>query len=515
MFEPENLISDEYRAINAALHRDRHYGISGFQWTSKVDELRDHISKSRNDDEKDAPITVLDYGCGQGSLGDALGRPDWLREYDPAVDGKSELPKTVSDIVICTDVLEHIEPDKVDTVLKHINSCSRNLVFLSIATVPAEKVLPDGRNAHISLHDKKWWREKLESIPFLIAEIQESNGWIQVLCSSTRELMDMINTSAVSDTIRREQAFINCAKTPNRVNLINVKPHGGRAVIVCYGPSLKNHWHLIPRERNLYGAKIVTVSGAHDFLISKGIIPDIHMECDPREHKGFFTKTPHPEVEYQMASCCHPKVIDNLMPHNLSLWHVFNSMEDLKIIEEGGPDPTNVLTGGGGSIGCRAVNVMYSQGYRSFSIYGFDCSFDRDEQHAGPHSGKVQKVWAMKAGDRWFNTSGNMVYIARSFISNMSALYKTSILNGDPLLEDGYPMQLDLHGDGLLQHLYRHPEYDPTKVNWQNGNRVDSVEEELLEDGEAPQALPQENDLRGVAGTGAGRAGEGRQTVAA
>ena len=490
MFEPDNLISEEYRALNAQMHREKHYGTGGSNWIDKIEQLKSELNLK----------TVLDYGCGQGTLAASLGNPEWLREYDPAIPGKDYAPRTVSDLVVCTDVLEHIEPDKLDAVLKHINSLSRNLVFLSISTQPAEKHLPDGRNAHISLHDAKWWREKLESIPFLIAEFQEHPNGITVLCASTRELMDMVNKSAVSDTIRREQAFINCAKTPKRVNLINVKPHEGRAVIVCYGPSLLNTWFMIARERKLYGAKIVTVSGAHDFLISKGIIPDIHMECDPREHKGFFTRTPHPNVEYQMASCCHPSVIDNLLPHNLTLWHVYNSQEDVKIIEADGCDPDNILVGGGGSIGCRAVNVMYLQGYRSFSIYGFDCSFStKGQQHAGEHSGKIQHQWAVKAGDRWFNTSGNMLYIARSFISNMASLYKTSIVNGDPILDDGYAMQIDLHGDGLLQHLYTHKEYDPKEVNWQNGNRVDLVEEELLEDGEAPQAGPQADNLRGAA----------------
>ncbi|MEG7651985.1 hypothetical protein U2441_15720, partial [Listeria monocytogenes] len=79
---------------------------------------------------------------------------------------------------------------------------------------------------------------------------------------------------------------------------------------------------------------------------------------------------------------------------------------------------------------------MYLQGYRSFSVYGFDCSFAANgAQHAGPHSGKKQQKWAVKAGNRWFNTSGNMLYIARSFISHMSSLYKVSMLNNDPKID--------------------------------------------------------------------------------
>jgi 2-polyprenyl-3-methyl-5-hydroxy-6-metoxy-1,4-benzoquinol methylase len=173
MFTPENLISDEYRALNAQMHMEKHYGVSGYQWNDKIEQLRGEFNLR----------TVLDYGCGQGSLGESLGHPDWLREYDPAIEGKNRPPATVSDLVVCTDVLEHIEPDRLDTVLKHINSLSRNMVFLSICTVPAEKHLADGRNAHLSLHDAAWWRNKLDEVKFLIADFKEVPGGVQVLCS--------------------------------------------------------------------------------------------------------------------------------------------------------------------------------------------------------------------------------------------------------------------------------------------------------------------------------------------
>ena len=55
--------------------------------------------------------------------------------------------------------------------------------------------------------------------------------------------------------------------------------------IVCYGPSLLDTWKTIKRP-------MVTVSGAHDFLVDKGITPDWHIDCDPREHKAKMLKKP-------------------------------------------------------------------------------------------------------------------------------------------------------------------------------------------------------------------------------
>src|SRR5437762_9644704 len=57
--------------------------------------------------------------------------------------------------------------------------------------------------------------------------------------------------------------------------------------IVCSGPSLKDSWEEIKPFQI-----VLTCSGAHDFLIERGIIPTYHMETDPRQHKAIFTKNP-------------------------------------------------------------------------------------------------------------------------------------------------------------------------------------------------------------------------------
>jgi len=440
------LISPDYLEQNRELHKDQSYGRSSWKWADMVSSLKEEIDAK----------TVLDYGCGKGFLGEILGHPDWLREYDPAIPGKETAPLTVSDLVVCTDVLEHIEPDLLDSVLEHINQCARSLVFIVISVIPATKNLPDGRNAHVSLHDADWWKKKLGE-KFAIKTWNDQGTEIVMVGSSVREIGDnLIAKSAVSDTLRYEQAVINSAKTKERVPG-TAKAHAGRCVLVCYGPSLHYTWHNIRAERRLYGAKIVSVSGAHDFLIEKGIIPDIHIDVDPREHKGFFTRNPHPEVNYWMASCCHPKTIDNLLSNKLSLWHVYNSQEDMKIIAPDGIEPGGYLISGGGSVGCRAMSVMFDQGYRSFSVYGMDCSFANDgKQHAGEHSGKQQNEWPVRIGDRWFKSSGTLVFVAKGFMYVVRALNQVARYNGDPFIEGTNDrLELFLHGDGLLQEMYR------------------------------------------------------------
>lgn len=437
-----HLITENYRALNKELHAKGAYGAGGFRWADMVLGLRSETEST----------SVLDYGCGQGNLGKALGSPDWFREYDPAIEGKDIEPKP-ADLVICTDVLEHIEPDMLDNVLKHIANLSLRAVFLVISIVPAQKKLPDGRNAHLSVHSADWWRERLEKL-FIVSHWDALAHQVVMAGTTVREITNIVAKSAVSDTIRFDQAARNCPLVERRVTA--VPRHDRRAAIVCYGPTLKDTWRTLFAERKVFGAAIVSVSGAHDFLIERGIVPDIHIECDPREHKAFFTRSPHPDVDYWVASCCHPKLVDQLRGNKRALWHVYNSEVDRQIIAPDGPDPGSYLLCGAGTVGSRAVNLMYVAGYRSFSIYGMDCSFASDgEQHAGTHSGKVQHEWPVKVGGRWFRTSGNLVYTAQGFMENMRVLSQASRINGEPFIDgtDKY-IEMFLHGDGLLAHMY-------------------------------------------------------------
>ena len=142
------MISDEYRKMNYALHQSRPtYGASGHRW---ADYVRPFCERHMWD--------VLDYGCGKGTLSHALGNS--LSEYDPAIPGK-DAPPGPRRLVVCTDVLEHIEPEFLDDVLRDIRRCTLKEALLVVATRPANKSLPDGRNAHLILEDWEWWEWQL------------------------------------------------------------------------------------------------------------------------------------------------------------------------------------------------------------------------------------------------------------------------------------------------------------------------------------------------------------------
>lgn len=148
----EELISAEYRDLNAKLHASNlAYGVGGAKHAKTVETLmKDNELKS-----------CLDYGAGKGLLAQSLPFPIW--EYDPAIPEKAESPRP-ADLVVCTDVLEHIEPEKLTHVLVDLHRCTKKVGFFVISTVPSKKVLADGRNAHLIQEDKAWWEAKVGAL---------------------------------------------------------------------------------------------------------------------------------------------------------------------------------------------------------------------------------------------------------------------------------------------------------------------------------------------------------------
>lgn len=201
------------------------------------------------------------------------------------------------------------------------------------------------------------------------------------------------------------------------------------ASIVCYGPSLADTWKLIKRP-------IVTVSGAHDYLIRRGIVPDFHVDCDPREHKARMLQNPQSNTIYLMATVCHPKYWEVLKGHNVRLWHLINGddLETVAWVLENHPEGANSMIGGGSTVGQRAMNVMAALGYRRFNVHGMDCSFTTD-RHAGPHFGKEQAKIFVKAGNRVFQTTRQMLQAA----IEMEQFIKTQ------------DAEVAFFGDGLMQ----------------------------------------------------------------
>jgi Methyltransferase domain len=152
----DDLITPAYRGEQIILHaKPEGFGGKGFRWAETVLALVNAFGAG----------SVLDYGCGQGSLINTLRALQPLidcREYDPGIPGKDRLPNDFVDIVVCTDVLEHIEPAKLANVINHVGSLARHAVFVAVNLTDTAKRLTDGRSAHLIVKNREWWEAKFD-----------------------------------------------------------------------------------------------------------------------------------------------------------------------------------------------------------------------------------------------------------------------------------------------------------------------------------------------------------------
>lgn len=157
------LISDEYIKLNAELHKKRDgFGNSATRFAKDIgDVLLQHHT-----------LSFLDYGCGKESLYRFLrsefprvvSRADYVG-YDPAIPDKREKdPDRVFDMVVSTDVLEHIEPEYLTSVLEDMKKHTGKAIYLNICTRPSGDILPDGRNAHLIVEEPEWWEKQLKAV---------------------------------------------------------------------------------------------------------------------------------------------------------------------------------------------------------------------------------------------------------------------------------------------------------------------------------------------------------------
>ncbi len=134
------------------VHKQKNYGTSG---ENKAKWIVPYLQEL-----KPFPQTVLDYGCGRCNLVKTL-EVEYIWQYDPAIEEFAAKPKRKFDVIICTDVLEHIYEKDLTWILKDIRSFSHN-VFFTICTRIAAEILPDGSNAHKTIKSSAWWQKKIQ-----------------------------------------------------------------------------------------------------------------------------------------------------------------------------------------------------------------------------------------------------------------------------------------------------------------------------------------------------------------
>lgn len=238
--------------------------------------------------------------------------------------------------------------------------------------------------------------------------------------------------------------------------------------LVGFGPSLR-----ATRREIRHFKWVMTTSGAHDYLIDHGLVPNWHVEGDPRKHKAVFVKRPHKRVQYLIASSCHPAMFQALKGRDVRIWHTLMKANDLLTLNNYPPGDW-VLTGGT-NMGMRMMVMARLLGFVNQHLFGMDCSAE-ETMHGGDHPNEPpkSKYIPVKVGDCTFQTTKLFLCYAKQFFHEVIQLPDVNIV---------------MHGDGLLQALVRQKLEDPIMLQaWLD--KQENVVETCIAVREVPRAAP-------------------------
>lgn len=181
-----DLISPEYQQALVDLHKNS-WGTTGAKYAGPavVAVLNTYPEIQ----------TILDYGCGEATLKkyvDACGiKKDWTL-YDPGVPQYQKRPEGKFDLVITTDVLEHVEESKLDAVLADLEQFTGRFLFNDIACYLANRQFQDGpykgQDYHINLRAPDGWLQRIGNLGMskISRRIEVLEGW-KVRCLMIHE----------------------------------------------------------------------------------------------------------------------------------------------------------------------------------------------------------------------------------------------------------------------------------------------------------------------------------------
>ena len=218
----EERISPEYlktqEEMHVGLHKTMQYGSIAHTIFPRVVEPMVRSSKSKS---------VFDYGCGKQYLKEPLEQMGVeYTGYDPAIKKYSTLDLSKKhDMVICVDVMEHVEEEYHDIVLEDISKLAKKFVLFTICPIEAKKVLSDGRNAHICIAGPSYWLEKICKYfePVQVANCFEGLAGFYVMCRSKKKIpiINQIGTTwngSFEGTAKRIMDNGNTAEYMNKIN---------------------------------------------------------------------------------------------------------------------------------------------------------------------------------------------------------------------------------------------------------------------------------------------------------
>lgn len=405
---------------------------------------------------------VLDLGCGTGRAGLSLAirglkvtlldfAPNclddtvsqWLRDSGSITFLEADLTEPIplkAEYGFCTDVMEHIPPHLVDRVLDNcLLACQK--VYFQISTVDDVMGGMVGHPLHLTVQPHSWWLEKFKSRECNIFWTHEADGACSFYVSAWRDAKEIVEAGVLN--VEEEQAKANV-----RFNIaqgwkdVQIHPENDYEVmIVGSAPSLAERWDQI-RELREKGYKLVTLNGAYNACLERGLIPSAQIIVDAREHNARFAKPVVENCIYLISSQCDPSVLEGLPKDRTYLWHAAQEMFD-DILREHYKDTPYWPVPGGSTVLLRAIPLLRNLGCRRYHLFGCDSCLEDGKHHAfDQKENDGASVIPIIVGGRTFMCHPYMAAQAQEFMDLIRTI--------------GDVIDIEIYGDGLLAHIVKH-----------------------------------------------------------
>jgi len=434
--------------------------------------------------------TIIDYGCGTGRASRRLfeaGFDVTMLDFaenalDPEVAElakdnprlrfvKHDLTKKCdfeSDYGFCTDMMEHVPTEDVDTVLSNILLSSK-FVFFQISTQP------DGFGSHPDIDDDlhltvenyfEWAARFLQQSVVVIRSEDRPNS---VIFYVTGWSQYQFRTSDAKVNIPAEESHEHIIENA-KLGLKNVKPHQPQdqeVIMVCGGQSMLDFKEEIIEKRES-GMPLITMNGSYGLMMDWGLKPSMLCMIDGREFNERFAYEVDGMTDdcvYMISTHCHPKVFEKLPHDRTYAWHVSLDRAGLAVTKEHyGELYKDVFPCPGGStVALRSLCLLRMLGLNKVHIYGMDsCNFNDAGHHAydqPENDGRRQFPMTVARGsaqEKQFQCEDWQVFQAREFIQMIPRVLTDCNLAvyGEGLIaymlntaaeygEDGVPLTLD------------------------------------------------------------------------
>ena len=223
----------------------------------------------------------------------------------------------------------------------------------------------------------------------------------QIAIPPQNKSVQIIATHINWEAVGSDPAVIaeNSARIKGRIKIEKGAPDYEPVAIVAFGPSLRDSWRQLRGFDTIY-----TCSGAHRFLLERGLTPSYHVDSDPRAYKADILGDPHRDVEYLISSICHPTYFDKLELYHarVKLWHMLFLEPEIFAFY---PKMEWIMTGGH-TVGPRTIKLARLMGHANLHMFGFDGSTADGATHATEHPNPPTDLdWIEYEGRRYYTNS--------------------------------------------------------------------------------------------------------------